>query len=158
MRRSLILVLVGVVALTIGCSKQEPAPAAPVGEAPAAAPAPAETPATPPAAPAAKPPAAASTVVDLPDYPGAVRVAFSQKAESEKGFTSKAEASWTSADPYATVVAYYQKVITDKGWTVTGTKSKATEIEWQLTKGTSVGKVEVKQGAPVTIKIERSDR
>jgi hypothetical protein len=41
---------------------------------------------------------------------------------------------------------------------VTGTKSKATEIEWQLAKGTSVGKVEVKQGAPVTIKMERSNR
>jgi hypothetical protein len=105
MKRSLVLVLVGVVALAIGCSKQEPAPPAPVGDAPAAAPAAAPGPAeTPAAAPAPAP--AVSSVADLPDYPGAVRVAFAQKAENEKGFTSKVEASWTSADPYANVVAY----------------------------------------------------
>jgi hypothetical protein len=97
-------------------------------------------------------------VADFPDYPGATRTAFSDRTETGKSYTRKAEASWTSADPYAKVVEYYQKAIAEKGWTVTATKSKATEIEWQLSKGTSVGKVEIKQTAPVTIKVERSDR
>jgi hypothetical protein len=96
-------------------------------------------------------------VKDLPDYPGAVRVAFSEKAAG-KEYTRQAEANWTSADPYAKVVEHYQKAIVDKGWTIAGTKNKTAEIEWQLTKGTSTGKVEIKDGTPVTIKIERKDR
>jgi hypothetical protein len=151
MKRALILVLVGAVALTVGCVKGASAPPAPAADASATA-APAEAP-----APAAVKPAAAS-VADLPDYPGAVRVAFSDRTETGKDYTRQREASWTSADPYAKVVEYYQKAIVDKGWTIAGTKTKTTEIEWQLTKGTSTGKVEIKDGAPVTVKIERKDR
>jgi hypothetical protein len=172
MKRSLVLVLIGVVALAVGCAKQEPAPPAPPGDAsaaaatPADAPASAVTPATaaapaPAAAPAAAKPAtpapAPESVKEFPDFPGAVRVAFSEK-KAGKDYTHQTEANWTSADPYAKVVEYYQKAIVDKGWTIAGTKSKADEIEWQLTKGTSTGKVEIKNGAPVTIKIERKDR
>jgi hypothetical protein len=169
MRRSLILVLAGAVALTVGCVKQEPAPPAPAADAsataapaPAAAAADAAAPAAVPGAAAtpapAPPPAPRATVADLPDYPGAVRVAFSERTEAGKDFTRKADAEWTSADPYTKVVEYYQKAIVDKGWTIAGTKTKTTEIEWQLTKGTSTGKVEIKDGPPVTIKIERKDR
>ncbi len=111
-----------------------------------------------PPAPAVVPAAAVSeSVAELPDYPGAIRVALTQGA-AEHGYARKLEANWTSADPFATVVAFYQKEIAGRGWTITGTESKATEIEWKLAKGTSVAKVEVKQGVPVTIKIERSDR
>jgi hypothetical protein len=164
MKRSLILVLVGAVALTVGCVKQESAPPAPAADtsaaaAPSAAPAPAAPAAMP--APAAKPapaPAPKATVADLPDYPGAVRVAFAERTEAGKEFTHKADAEWTSADPFAVVVEYYQKAVVDKGWTIAGTKTKKTEIEWQLTKGTSLGTVEVKDGTPVTIKVERKDR
>lgn len=160
MRRSLMLVLAGAVALTVGCVKQEPAPPAPPADASAtAAQAPAAVPADAAATPApAPPPAPRATVADLPDYPGAVRVAFSERAEAGKDFTRKADAEWTSADPYAKVVEYYQKAIVGKGWTIAGTKTKTTEIEWELTKGTSTGKVEIKDGPPVTIKIERKDR
>jgi predicted lipid-binding transport protein (Tim44 family) len=157
MKRSLVLVLIGVIAFAVGCAKQEPAPPADTS---AAAPGAAGS-STPAAAPAASKPAspapAPESVKDLPDYPGAVRVAFSEK-KAGKDYTHQAEASWTSADPYAKVVEHYQKAIADKGWTIAGTKSKTTEIEWQLTKGTSTGKVEIKDGAPVTIKIERKDR
>ena len=170
MKRSLVLVLVGVVALAAGCAKQEPAPpadaSAAAASAPAGAPATAATPDTaatpaPAASPAAvKPPSpspAPESVKEFPDYPGAVRVAFSEK-KAGKDYTHEAEANWTSADPFAKVVEHYQKAIAAKGWTIAGTKSKTTEIEWQLTKGTSTGKVEIKDGAPVTIKIERKDR
>jgi hypothetical protein len=167
MKRTLVLVLIGAVALAVGCAKQEPAPPADASAAPATpADAPAATPATgaapaPAAAPAAAKPAslapAPESVKEFPDFPGAVRVAFSEK-KAGKDYTHQAEANWTSADPYAKVVEYYQKAIVDKGWTIAGTKSKTTEIEWQLTKGTSTGKVEIKDGAPVTIKIERKDR
>jgi hypothetical protein len=152
MKGSLVLVLVCVLALAVGCAKQEPAPpadaSAAAASAPAAAPATAATPA---------PAVAPESVKDLPDYPGAVRVAFSEKGAG-KDYTRESEASWTSADPYAKVVEHYQKAIAGKGWTIAGTKTKATEVEWQLTKGTSTGKVEIKDGAPVTIKIERKDR
>ncbi len=133
MKRSLLsgFVALGIVAVAFGssCSKAVQAPAAVLG-----------------------------TVADFPDYPGAVQVEFKQGADAEKGFTRKTEAKWTSTAPYATVTAHYQKAITDGGWTVTETKSKATEVEWTLAKGTSIAKVEVKDAAPVTIKIERSDR
>ncbi|HEY3381117.1 MAG TPA: hypothetical protein VGK32_05070 [Vicinamibacterales bacterium] len=151
MKRSLVLVLVGGIMLSVGCSREQPAPPPSTAAAsvPAAAPAPAATPV---------PAAAAESVAEFPDYPGAVRITSGQRAETEHGFTRKSEASWTSADPYGTVVAYYQKAIADRGWTITATESKAAEIEWRLAKGTSVGKIEVKQTVPVTIKIERSDR
>jgi hypothetical protein len=173
MKRSLILVLVGAVALTVGCVKQEAAPPAPAADASAsAAPTDAQAPAAAPsdtAAPAASPapaarlapsaaPAPKASVADLPDYPGAVRVAFSERTEAGKEFTHKAEGEWTSADPYAKVVEYYQKAVVGRGWAIAGTKTKKAEIEWQLTKGTSVGTVEIKDGAPVTIKVERRDR
>lgn len=174
MTRTLFLVLAAAVALTVGCVKQEPAPPAPVADAsaaaaPAEAAAPATTPAdtsaaapagTPAVAPAAAKPASAPppTVADVPDYPGAVRIALSERTEAGKEYTRRVEAEWTSGDPYAKVVEYYQKAIVDKGWTIGGTKTKKAEIEWQLTKGTSVGSVKIEDGTPVTIKIERKDR
>ena len=134
---------------------------------PADAPATAATPGTgaapaPAAAPAAAKPAspapAPESVKDLPDYPGAVRVAFSEKTEAGKDFPHRVEAEWTSADAYTKVVEYYQKAVVEKGWTIAETKTKKAGIEWQLTKGTSVGTVEVKDAAPVTVKVERKDR
>ena len=135
--------------------------------APAGAPATAATSGTgaapqPAAAPAAGKPAsparAPESVKDFPDYPGAVRVAFSEKTEAGKDFPHTAEAEWTSADAYTKVVEYYQKTVVEKGWTIAETKTKKAGIEWRLTKGTSVGTVEVKDAAPVTVKVERKDR
>ena len=171
MKRSLVLVLIGVVALAVGCAKQEPAPpadasgaapAAPVdASAPAAAPATGAAPAPVTAPAAAKPtsPAPApESVKDFPDYPGAVRVAFSERTEAGKDFPHKVGAEWTTADAYAKVVEYYQKAVVEKGWTIAETKTKKAGIEWQLTKGTSVATVEVKDAAPVTVNVERKDR
>ncbi len=174
MKRFPVLVLVGVVALAVGCAKEEPAPPADASAAAAAAPeVPAGAPATaaapgaagvpaPPAAPAAAKPASLApspeSVKEFPDYPGAVRVAFSERTEAGKEFPHRVEAEWTSADAYAKVVEYYQKAVVEKGWTIAETKTKKAGIEWQLTKGTSVGTVEVKDTAPVTVKVERKDR
>lgn len=149
MSRALVLVLVACVALAVACKKQESATPAP-----AAAPAAAQ-----PAAAPAPPPA--DTVADLPDYPAATRTANSTRSETEHGTAAKkAEAAWTTTESFAAVSDYYKKAITDRGWTIVGTESKASEIEWRLSKGTSSAKVEVKQqaGSPVTIKIERTDR
>jgi hypothetical protein len=174
MKRSLVLVLIGVVALAVGCAKQEPAPPAPPADASdaaaaaqAGAPAAAATPgtdaapapaaATAPARPA--PPARApESVKDFPDYPGAVRVAFSERTQAGKDFPHSVEAEWTSADAYVKVVEYYQKAVVEKGWTIAETKTKKSGIEWQLTMGTSVCTIEVKDAAPVTVKVERKDR
>jgi hypothetical protein len=104
------------------------------------------------------PAAGQGSISEFPDYPGATRVEFSQGADAEHGFSRKVEAKWTSTAPYQTVVAHYQKAIADAGWTVTEIKSNAAETEWKLAKGTSVAKIEVKLGPPVTIKVERSDR
>ena len=104
------------------------------------------------------PAAVQGTIAGFPDYPGAVQVEFKQGTDAEKGFAHKTEASWTSTEPYATVMAHYQKAITDGGWTITETQSKATEVEWKLAKDTSIAKIEIKQASPVTIKIERNDR
>jgi hypothetical protein len=168
MKRSLVLVLVGVVALAVGCAKQEPAPPADASDAAAAAPAvPAGAPATaatpgtaaaPAAAKPASPAAAPESVKDIPDYPGAVRTAFSEKTEAGKDFPHTAEAEWTSADAYAKIVEYYQRTVVEKGWTIAETKTKKAGIEWRLTKGTSVSTVEVKDAAPVSVKVERKDR
>lgn len=150
MSRSFVLILVAGIVVAAGCSNQKAAPPAAVAQ-PVAS--------TQTSAPPA-PVAVADSVAEVPDYPGAVRTAVSQGSETEHGFVRKSEASWTSTDPYATVVAYYQRTIIERGWTVTGTESKATETELRMAKGTSVGKVEVKQrpGMQVTIKVERSDR
>ncbi len=161
MKRPLVVLLIMGLMGVVGCSKQPASPpaAAGTGAAPAAAPA---APTTPPTttSPAVVPAAAVSAegVADFPEYPGSTRVAVGQRTEAEHGFTRKSEASWTSTDPFVTVVAFYQKAIGERGWTVTSTESKATEMEWRLTKGTSVAKVEIKQAANVIIQIERSDR
>lgn len=150
MNRLIVLVVIAGIAAAAGCSKK-----------PDASPATAALPAASGQAAAPGAPAAvAESVAEVPDYPGALRVALSQRADTEHGSARTSEASWTSADPFATVVAHYQKVIAERGWTVTEAKSKATEAEWKLAKGTSTGKIEVKQGpgTQVTIKVERSDR
>ena len=150
MSRVFVLILVAGIVVAAGCSRKQDAP-------PASSTQPA---ASGQSAATGAPATVVESVAKFPDYPGAVRVAAAQRVDTEHGATRKSEASWTSADPYATVVAHYQKVIAERGWAVTGTESKATEMEWRLAKGTSTGKVEVKQGfgAQVTIKVERSDR
>ncbi len=152
MKRSFVFVLIIGAVAAAGCSRQQPAPPAPVAQAPASTAAPTNPAVVPAAA------VTADSIAELPDYPGAARLAVTQRPYTEHGFARRSEANWTSTDPFASVVAFYQKAIAERGWTVTGTESKATEIEWSLTKGTSQAKVEIKQGTPVTIKIERNDR
>jgi hypothetical protein len=150
MSRMFVLILVAGIVVAAGCSRKQDAPPASSTQPAASGQSPAQ----------GAPASAAESVAEFPDYPGAVRVAVAQRVETEHGSTRKSEASWTSADPYATVVAHFQKVIAERGWAVTGTESKATEMEWRLAKGTTTGKIEVKQGpgTQVTIKVERTDR
>lgn len=155
MNRLIPACLLALAVMGLGCGRrQEPTPAPAIDvQPPAAAPA--------AAAPAPEPAAVApETIPDLPDFPGAVRVAMETKASSERGFTRKAEARFTVAVPLAEVAAFYQKAIAEKGWTVVASSSKADEVKWKLTKGTSEAEIELDQdtGKPLEIKLEREDR
>jgi hypothetical protein len=164
MKRPVLVLLAGVVVLSSGCGRGEapPAPAQGATAHHAQSPGYGGAPVAPPAAAVAAPVAApaAETVPDLPDYPGATKLSFETKPDVKHGFARKVEARFTSPDPFASVVALYQKAIVDKGWTVVGTQSKPTEMEWKLVKGTSEAEIEIEQkaGGPVQIKLEREDR
>jgi hypothetical protein len=164
MRRSFVGLLAVLVVMCASCKRQqEQPPVAPAAPAPMAA--------RPPAAPgyggarvatpaAGAPAILAESIPDLPDYPGATKVFLQSRPEGKHGFTRKLEARFTSTDPFASVVAHYQKAIAEKGWTVVGTEAKSTEMKWKLTKGPSEAEIEVEQkpGLPLQIKLEREDR
>ncbi|MBI4917435.1 MAG: hypothetical protein HY825_16470 [Acidobacteria bacterium] len=151
MNRLVTLILVLVVVVGIGCRRSQPAPqSVPV----------------PPAAidvgqgaPAAPAPAAQDTVADLPEFPGATRVAFAAKSDAEDGWVKVTEVKLMSTGAYQAVFDFYQQAITANGWTVTSLNSKPGKAEWKLAKATSVAQVEVDQEtAGVEIKLERKDR
>ena len=160
MNRVMVGALVCLVVVAVACKRgEEPAPVAAPNVAP-----PAAVPGYGGVPPAVQPPAAApaapETVADLPDSPGATQVAMETKAEPKDGWARKVSVTFTSPDPFATVVAHFQKAIADRGWTVISSSSKPDEAEWKLSKGTSEAKVEIEQdaGQPVKIKLERKDR
>jgi hypothetical protein len=145
------LILVLVVVIGIGCRRSQPAPqSVPV----------------PPAAtdlgqpvPAAPAPAAADTVAELPEFPGATRVAFAAKSDAEHGWVKVTEVKLMSTGAYQAVFDFYQQAIVANGWTVTSVESKPGKADWKLAKGTSVAQVEIDQeSAGVEIKLERKDR
>ena len=133
----------------LACQKPAPAPpaAAPTAGAPTAA---------APAAPAAP---AVNAIPDLPDYPGAVQASYELSGPHD-GWTRKFEKRLTASAPFADVKAFYQSAIAQNGWQITGVKEEADEVEWQLSKGTSAGKVEIEAQSfgPTKIALERHDR
>ena len=136
-------VLVVVLALTAGC-RRETTPAAATG-----------TQAVP--APAAAP--VGGSIAELPDYPGASRVAYSEKGPSDD-YVRRAEASFISTDTLPAVKAFYQNVVATGGWTVVELKDKPDEAEWKLAKGMAVAEIEIDVKAPgtVAIRLLRKDR
>jgi hypothetical protein len=161
MTRVASLVLAVLVAALPACRRgqESPPPAgqAPAAQAPSAQVAPTQAPAPAPAAAASAPPT--DSIAEVPDYPGATRTVLVSSNESKHGFSRTVEARFSSTDPRARVVEFYQKALPERGWTVAETKNKANEIEWKLSKGTTVAEVEIRQSTgAVEIKIKRSDR
>ncbi len=157
MKKLLVPALVAVSMSLVACKGNEQ-PAAPPAAAPPAAAAPAQAPAAPAsAAPAPAAPAAAPSVADLPDYPGATKVAL--RAEPHAGFSSSVEAKFNSGDTFDNVKKFYLAAIASNGWQVTSTSEKPGEVKWYLAKGTSTGKVEIEnEHGTLQIKLERNDK
>ena len=152
MKKMVVLVLVVFSVSLVACKGNEQAAAPPAAPPPAQAAAPAAPPAS--AAPA---PAVAPTVAELPDYPGATRVAL--KSEPHAGFARSIEAKFNSGDTFDNVKKFYVDAIASNGWQVTGTQEKPGEVKWFLAKGTSTGKVEVEnEHGALQIKLERNDK
>lgn len=151
MNRLVVLIVVLVVVVGIGCRRSQPAP---------------QSDPVPPAAtdvgqvaPAAPVPAATDTVAELPEFPGATRVAFAAKSDAEDGWVKVTEVKLMSTGAYQAVFDFYQQAIAANGWTVTSLDSKPGKAEWKLAKAASVAKVEIDQEtAGVEIKLERKDR
>jgi len=120
--------------------------------------APPPTPAAPPAASAAGS-SATESVAGFPDYPGASRVAFSQRGPSEE-YTRKVAARFITADPFPAVRTFYQNAVASGGWTVVKLEEEADEVSWRLVRGTVEAKVKVEAERPgrVSIQLERKER
>jgi hypothetical protein len=151
MNRLVTLALILVVVVGIGCRRsQPPAQSVPVPQGAAD---------VGQAAPAALAPAAADTVADLPEFPGATRVAFAARSDLKDGWGKITEVKLVSTGAYQAVFDFYQQAIVANGWTVTSVDSKPGEAKWKLAKGTSIARVDIDQeSAGVEIKLERKDR
>jgi hypothetical protein len=154
-----------VLATFIGCKRpQKNAAPADTATAPAAAPTapatPVDTASTtdPATTPSSIPSVAGDAIPELPEYPGATRVAFSMAPKV--GFRKSVEAEYLTNDQFAQVKAFYDKAITDGGWRVIRQKAKFGEHEWELAKGTSLAEIEVdtERTGGVSVKLERKDR
>jgi hypothetical protein len=102
---------------------------------------------------------AGEPIGDLPDYAGATRTQYSVEGPKD-GFTKVVKAEYFTGDAYEGVKAHYQQAISAGGWQITKNQEKAGEVEWTLSKGTSVAEVEVetKKTGGVSVKVERKDR
>ncbi len=159
MKRMLVLVLVVVSMSLVACKGNEQQAAAPPAAPPATAPAQAAAPpaGAPNAAAAPVAPGAASTVADLPNYPGATQVKL--QSEPHAGFSKSVEAKFNSGDTFDNVKTFYLAAIAANGWQITSTSEKPGEVKWYLAKGTSTGRVEVEnEHGALQIKLERNDK
>ena len=162
MKRVLGITIASLLVTTAGCNRGTEAPPAPVPSAPVApavpgapaTPAAPMTPATPTAAGAA---VAGEPIADFPDYPGATRVGY-QIGTPTPPHTKEVEAKFITSDTFQAVVAHYQQLITNGGWTARKQQLKAAEAEWTLVKGTSEVEIDIEQKPTgVQISIERKD-
>lgn len=135
-------------------SKTSPPPPPPPS-APTPPPAPGSDPAGTPATP---PPATGDAIAEFPDYPGASKTGYGTETKSTGIRQTKVK--FTTQDTFDSVKAYYEKLIADGGWRIVKVQQKAGEIEWDLSKGTSMVDVDVesKFGGMVEISVERKDR
>jgi hypothetical protein len=165
------MLLIGVMLFALGCKRspstaQQPPAPPPTPTAPADPTAPAtNTPSTTPVSGTPTPgvPAGPSVqgdpIADLPDYPNGTRVKY-EIGGPKLGFSRSVETKFMTTDTFENVRAYYQAEIPKNGWRIIGTQQKPGEIEWTLSKGTSVGEIEidVERTGGVSVSIERKDR
>jgi hypothetical protein len=104
-------------------------------------------------------------IPDLPDYPGAKRTAYATGNDSANGFSKTVKAELLTSDPFDKVIEFYGKAYKDNGWKPLNIESSAasadeTRMVLNLSKGTSVGKVEINQKGKgnVTITLERKEK
>ena len=113
-------------------------------------------------APATSPAAAAvlDDVADLPAYPGASRTKLDTSTVGSDGWSRKVKVELEVRDTFENVKRFYEKVIQDRGWKVTGVSEQAEKVGWKLAKDSSVGEVRIdKEGSKrVKIRLERKDR
>jgi hypothetical protein len=103
--------------------------------------------------------AASATVPELADYPGATRVSFERKSDLDDGWSAVTKAEFTSSASFSDVVAHYEAVIAEGGWTVNEVKTRADKAEWKLAKKDSVAEIDLEaERGIVEIKLERKDR
>jgi hypothetical protein len=114
--------------------------------------------------PAAKP-VADDPILDLPDYPGAKRTAYATGDDSANGFSKTVKAELLTSDPFDKVIEFYGNAYRDHGWKPLNIESSSASADesrmvLNLSKGTSVGKVEINQKGKgnVTIALERKEK
>jgi hypothetical protein len=119
----------------------------------------ASSPPPPPSVQAAPSVEAGTGVAEFPDYPGASRIAYSERGPND-GWARRVQVTLMTTDSLPNVRVYYQNAITSGGWSVVELEDKPDEVDWKLAKGASEAKVEIEAKAPgtVKIKVERKDR
>jgi hypothetical protein len=88
-------------------------------------------------------------VPDLPDFPSAVMVSSEEKGPSD-GWSHSWKRDTRTTASFADVRKFYLEQIEKKGWLVTSTKEKTGRAEWELSKGTSWGRLKVEASSGLT--------
>ena len=111
-------------------------------------------------APSPEAPAVPDDVADLPAYPGASRSKLDTSTVGSDGWSRKVKVELDTRDTFENVKRFYEKVIQDRGWKVTGISEQAEKVGWKLAKDSSVAEVRIdKEGHKrVKIRLERKDR
>lgn len=169
MRQVVLLVMCAAVLASVGCASSKDSKPARVVEVKAVEAQAVETPADP----SAKPVAETAVAVDksagaiapgeiegLPGYPGASRTKLDTATGSSYEWSRRTKVELETRDPFEKVKSFYEKVIRDFGWQVTGLKEKTDEIGWRLAKDGAVAdvRIEKKDKKRVEIRLERKDR
>lgn len=132
---------------SVGCEGNQPAPQSNVST----------------TQPEAKP-VASEPVPDLPDYPGAKRIAYTTGNDAAQGFSKTVKAEYVTSDPVDQVIEFYGKSLKNNGWKLANMESSVDEAKSRMTltasKETSVAKIEIKDKGKgnVLITVERKEK
>lgn len=116
---------------------------------------------------AATGPVASDPVPDLPDYPGAKRVAYTTGSDAAQGFSKTVKTESVTSDPVDQVIEFYGKSLKNNGWKLANMESSVesvAEAKSRMTltasKETSVAKIEIKEKGKgnVVITVERKEK
>jgi hypothetical protein len=105
-------------------------------------------------------------ILDLPDYPGATRTAYTTSSNSAEGFSKSAKAELATSDPFDQIIDFYKlDNLSKHGWKPTGVKTTSASADESavtigLAKGTSIANIEISQKAKgnILITLERKDK